>query len=148
MTHSDAARDLIAAFEGRRHQAYPDPATGGAPWTIGIGHTGPEVRKGLTWDDARIDAALNADLKRFDEGVAMLIGAAPTAQNEFDALVSFAFNLGLGNLGKSTLLSSHKAGDKAGAAIEFARWNRAGGRPMTGLTRRRAAEATLYRGRP
>ena len=148
MTHSEAARDLIAAFEGRRHQAYPDPATGGAPWTIGIGHTGPEVHKGLTWDDARIDAALDADLKRFDEGVAMLIGAAPTAQNEFDALVSFAFNLGLGNLGKSTLLSSHKAGDKAGAAIEFARWNRAGGRPMTGLTRRRAAEATLYRGRP
>ena len=148
MTHSDNARDLIAAFEGRRHQAYPDPATGGAPWTIGIGHTGPEVRKGLTWDDARIDAALDADLKRFDDGVAMLIGAAPTAQHEFDALVSFAFNLGLGNLGKSTLLSSHKAGDKAGAAIEFARWNRAGGRPMTGLTRRRAAEATLYRGRP
>ena len=148
MTHSDAARDLIAAFEGRRHQAYPDPATGGAPWTIGIGHTGPEVHKGLTWDDARIDAALDADLRHFDEGVAMLIGAAPTAQNEFDALVSFAFNLGLGNLGKSTLLSSHKAGDKAGAAIEFARWNRAGGRPMTGLTRRRAAEATLYRGRP
>ena len=148
MTHSDAARDLIAAFEGRRHQAYPDPATGGAPWTIGIGHTGPEVHKGLTWDDARIDAAFDADLKRFDEGVAMLIGAAPTAQNEFDALVSFAFNLGLGNLGKSTLLSSHKAGNKAGAAIEFARWNRAGGRPMTGLTRRRAAEAALYRGRP
>ena len=148
MTHSDAARDLIAAFEGRRHQAYPDPATGGAPWTIGIGHTGPEVHKGLTWDNARIDAALDADLKRFDHGVAMLIGAAPTAQNEFDALVSFAFNLGLGNLGKSALLSSHKAGDKAGAAIEFARWNRAGGRPMTGLTRRRAAEAALYRGWP
>ena len=148
MTHSDKARDLIAAFEGRRHQAYPDPASGGAPWTIGIGHTGPEVHKGLTWDDARIDAALDADLKRFDEGVAMLIGVAPTAQHEFDALVSFAFNLGLGNLGKSTLLSSHKAGDKVGAAIEFARWNRAGGRPMTGLTRRRAAEATLYRGRP
>ena len=148
MTHSDAARDLIAAFEGRRPQAYPDPATGGAPWTSGIGPTGPEVHKGLAWDDARIDAALDADLKHFDAGVAALIGAAPTAQNEFDALVSFAFNLGLGNLGKSTLLSSHKAGDKAGAAIEFARWNRAGGRPMTGLTRRRAAEATLYRGRP
>jgi lysozyme len=148
MIHSNAARDLVASFEGRRRQAYPDPATGGAPWTIGIGHTGPDVREGLTWDDAQIDATLEADLARFAKGVAALIGSVPTAQHEFDALVSFAFNLGLGNLGKSSLLSSHKAGDKAGAAIEFARWNRAGGKPMPGLTRRRAAEAALYRGRP
>jgi lysozyme len=146
MIHSNAARALIERFEGRRHQAYPDPATGADPWTIGVGHTGPEVHEGLTWDDAQIDAALDADLKHFDTGVTALIGAAPTSQNEFDALVSFAFNLGLGNLGKSTLLASHKAGDKAGAAIEFARWNRAGGKPMPGLTRRRAAEAALYRG--
>lgn len=147
MIHSKAARDLIEAFEGRRHDAYPDPASGGDPWTIGIGHTGPEVHKGLTWSDAQIDAALDADLVRFDHGVTELIGSAATSQNEFDAMVSFAFNLGLGNLGKSTLLHAHKAGDKSSAAIEFARWNRAGGKPMTGLTRRRAAEAALYRGR-
>jgi len=144
MIHSDAARDLIANFEGRRAQAYPDPATGGEPWTIGVGHTGPEVHKGLIWTDAQIDAALDTDLKRFDEGVTKLIGNAPTTQHQFDAMVSFAFNLGLGNLGKSTLLTDHKAGNYKNAAIEFARWNRAGGKPMAGLTRRRAAEAALY----
>ena len=148
MIHSAAARDLIAAFEGRRSQAYPDPATGGDPWTIGVGHTGPEVRKGLVWDDARIDAALDADLKRFDEGVTALLEGAPTAQHEFDALVSFAFNLGLASLARSTLLRRHKLGDFNGALTEFGKWNKARGEAMPGLTRRRAAEADLYRGRP
>lgn len=144
MKHSDKARDLIARFEGRRTQAYPDPATAGDPWTIGVGHTGPEVHKGLTWTDAQIDLALDADLIRFDEGVSGLIGNAPTSQNQFDAMVSFAFNLGLGNLGKSTLLMDHKKGAYKLAAMEFARWNKAGGKIMAGLTRRRAAEAALY----
>lgn len=147
MNHSRAARDLIAAYEGRWREAYPDPATGGEPWTIGVGHTGSEVHEGLIWDDVRIDAAFDTDLARFDAGVAALIGVAPTAQHEFDALVSFAFNLGLGNLAKSTLLSKHRTGDKAGAGMEFARWNKAAGHPMRGLTKRRAAEAALYRGR-
>lgn len=145
MNHSKAARDLIAEFEGRRKQAYPDPATGGDPWTIGVGHTGPEVHRGLTWTDAQIDAALDADLMKFDRGVSALIGDAPTTQHQFDALVSFAFNLGLGNLGKSSLISRHRIKDYVGAAVEFAKWNRAAGKPMAGLTRRRAAEAALYR---
>ncbi|GAA0335273.1 lysozyme [Sphingomonas oligophenolica] len=144
MIHSQAARDLIARFEGRRRQAYPDPATGGDPWTIGVGHTGPEVRKGLIWDDARIDAALDADLKRFDQGVTALLDGAPTTQNEFDALVSFAFNLGLASLARSSLIRRHKAGDFEGAATVFAKWNKARGETMAGLTRRRAAEADLY----
>ncbi len=147
MNHSKAARDLISTFEGRRAQAYPDPASGSDPWTIGVGHTGPEVHQGLVWDDAQIDAALDADLRRFDDGVTALIGAAPTTQNQFDALVSFAFNEGLGNLGKSTLISRHRVGDYAGAAVEFAKWNRAGSKIMPGLTKRRAAEAALYRTR-
>ena len=145
MIHSDAARGLIITFEGRRHQAYPDPATGGEPWTIGVGHTGPEVRKGLVWDDARIDAALDADLRRFDEGVTALLEGAPTSQHEFDAMVSFAFNLGLASLAGSSLLRRHKAGDYEGAATVFAKWNKARGETMPGLTRRRAAEAALYK---
>lgn len=145
MNHSKAARDLIASFEGRRPHAYPDPATGGDPWTIGVGHTGPEVHPGLVWTDAQIDAALDADLKRFDDGVTALIGSAPTTQNQFDALVSFAFNLGLGNLGKSTLMSRHRVRDYAGAAVEFSKWTRANGKIMPGLVKRRAAEAALYR---
>ncbi len=145
MIHSDAARDLIITFEGRRDHAYPDPATGGEPWTIGVGHTGPGVHRGTVWDDARIDAVLDADLKRFDEGVTALLESAPTAQHEFDALVCFAFNLGLGSLARSSLLRRHKAGDFEGAATEFAKWNKARGETMPGLTRRRAAEAALYR---
>lgn len=147
MNHSPAAVTLIESFEGTRLTAYPDPGTGGDPWTIGVGHTGPEVHKGLTWTDAQVRAALDADLLKFDHGVTELIGAAPTSQNEFDALVSFAFNLGLGNLGKSTLLSMHRVGNKAGAAVEFKKWNTANHKPMMGLTRRRQAESDLYRGR-
>lgn len=146
MEHSSAARNLIERFEGKRNDAYPDPATGGEPWTIGVGHVGPEVHEGLHWTDDQVREALDADLARFDAGVTALIGRAPTTQNQFDALVSFAFNLGLGNLGKSTLLSRHRVGDYAGAALEFLKWNRAGGKVLNGLTRRRAAEAALYRG--
>lgn len=144
MKHSETATHLIEQFEGVRNDAYPDPATGGDPWTIGVGHTGPEVHKGLHWTDDQVASALDADLARFDEGVTALIGKAPTTQNQFDALVSFAFNLGLGNLGKSTLLSRHRIGDYLGASKEFLKWNRAGGRVLNGLTRRRQAESALY----
>lgn len=146
MQHSEAAASLVKQFEGCELTAYPDPATGAEPWTIGYGHTGADVHPGLTWTQAQADAALNADLARFDEGVTALIGAVPTTQNQFDALVDFAYNLGLANLGRSTLLTRHRVGDYAGAAVEFAKWNRAGGRILNGLTRRRAAEAALYRG--
>lgn len=147
MIHSSAARGLISTFEGRRRDAYPDPATGDDPWTIGVGHTGPEVRPGLVWTEAQIDAALDADLAKFDEGVTALIGDAPTTQNQFDAMVSFAFNLGLANLRKATLLNRHRVKDYAGAAVEFSKWNKADGHTMAGLTKRRAAEAALYRGK-
>jgi len=147
---SEAGVALVKRFEGcaRRRadglvEAYPDPATGGAPWTIGWGATGPGIAPGTTWTQAQCDARLTADLARFAAEVSQAIGDAPTSQAQFDALVSFHYNTGA--IGRATLARRHRAGDHAGAAREFARWNRAGGRVLAGLVRRRAAEAALYR---
>lgn len=140
---------LIKRFEGcerripgRLVEAYPDPGTGGAPWTIGWGATGPGIGPGTTWTQAQCDARLEADLARHAAAVAHALGAAPTSQAQFDALVSFHYNTGA--IARATLTRKHIAGDFAGAAAEFARWNRAGGRVLRGLVRRRAAEAALY----
>ena len=146
MTPSKACADLVKSFEGCVLKAYPDPATGGDPWTIGVGATGPGIAKGVVWTQEQADDRLMADLGRFGRGVWNAIREKETTQNRFDALVSFAFNVGLGNLLSSTLLRKHVAGDYAGAADQFSRWNKAAGKVMTGLTRRRAAEAALYRG--
>lgn len=140
---------LIKQFEGCERlradglvEAYPDPATGGVPWTIGWGATGPEIGAGTVWTRAQCDARLERDLQRYAAEVAEAIGEAPTTQDQFDALVSFHYNTGA--IARATLTRKHVAGDHAGAAREFARWNRAGGRVLRGLTRRRAAEAELY----
>ncbi len=142
---------LIKQFEGcaRRRpgglfEAYPDPGTGGAPWTIGWGATGPGIGPGTLWTQAQCDARLEADLERYASEVAAALGDAPTTQAQFDALVSFHYNTGA--IARATLTARHRAGDIPGAASEFARWNRAGGRVLPGLTRRRAAEADLYLG--
>ena len=148
---SEAGVALVKRFEGCAHrrsdgqyEAYPDPGTGGAPWTIGWGATGPGIGPGTVWAQAQCDARLIADLGRHAAEVAQAIGEAPTTQAQFDALVSFHYNTGA--IGRATLSRRHRAGDHAGAAREFTRWNRAGGRVLPGLTRRRAAEAALYRG--
>lgn len=141
---SDKGVALIKEFEGLRLKAYPDPATNGDPWTIGVGHTGPNVRPGLVITEAQADDFLRKDVGRFEKAVNRL--APITTQDQFDALVSLAFNVGEGNLASSTLLRMHNAGNYDGASNQFARWNKAAGKVMTGLTRRRAAEAKLYRG--
>jgi len=140
-----AGLDLIQDTEGCRLRAYPDPATGGAPWTIGYGHTGPEVTPTtiITFDQA--EEYLKSDLRRFEDGVEKL--APKCTDNQFAALVCFAFNCGLGNLRGSTLLKLHNAGDYRGAQGEFCKWDKANGRVMSGLERRRNAEAMLY-GKP
>ncbi|MEN9683824.1 MAG: Lysozyme RrrD [Pseudomonadota bacterium] len=125
-----------------RIEAYPDPATRGAPWTIGWGATGPEIRHGTIWTQATCDARLAADLARAARAVAKALGSAPTSAAQFDALVSFQFNTGA--IARAALTRLHKAGRFTLAAAEFARWNRAAGKPLPGLTRRRAAEAALY----
>lgn len=142
---------LIKRFEGCAKlrgdglvEAYPDPGTGGEPWTIGWGATGPGIGPGTVWTRAQCDARLERDLARYAAEVADALGDAPTAQNQFDALVSFHYNTGA--IGRATLTRRHVAGDHAAAAREFARWNRAGGRVLAGLARRREAEARLYAG--
>lgn len=139
---SQAGVELIKQFEGLRLEAYPDPATGGEPWTIGVGHTGG-VRPGDVITEARADDLLRQDVTRFEQAVAKLCPI--TTQPQFDALVSFAFNVGEGNLKDSTLRRLHNEGNYSAAAGQFERWNKANGKVMTGLTRRRAAEASLYR---
>jgi len=140
---------LVKQFEGlaRRRadglvEAYPDPGTGGAPWTIGWGATGSGIGPGTTWSQAQCDARLVTDLSRYAAEVSQAIAGVPTTQAQFDALVSFHYNTGA--IGRATLTRRHRAGDHAGAAREFARWNRAGGRIMKGLARRRAAEVAVY----
>lgn len=145
---SQRGLDLIKSFEGCRLEAYPDPGTGDKPWTIGWGSTGADIHKGLVWSQKQCDDRLAADAQCVALEVDKLIGPASTTQSEFDALVSFAYNLGIGNLAGSTLLRLHKAGRYEDAAKQFVRWNRAAGRVLAGLTRRRAAEAALYQSAP
>lgn len=146
---------LIKQFEGCARlrkdgmiEAYPDPGTGAAPWTIGWGATGRDgfnggrIGPGTKWTQAQCDTRLAQDLERYAAEVAATIGTAPTTPNQFDALVSFHYNTGA--IARATLTQRHIAGDHTGAAREFGRWNRAGGRVLKGLVRRRAAEAELY----
>ena len=149
------AAPLVERFEGMARmvpggvQAYPDPGTGGKPWTIGVGSTtdenGKPIAPGTVWTIERARNRFKAHLSEFGEGVDKLLAGKPATAAQKAAIVSWAYNVGLGAVAKSTLLKKHRAGDYAGAAKEFARWNRAAGRVMAGLTRRRAAEADLYR---
>jgi lysozyme len=135
--------DLIKSFEGCRLKAYPDPATGSDPWTIGWGHTGPEVHPGLTWTQKQADDCLTNDLEHFSQGVKALINIDLT-DNEFSAIVSLAYNIGIGNLKHSTLLKLVNAGAMSQAAKEFYKWDMANGKVMAGLVRRRISERALF----
>lgn len=140
---------LIKRFEGcakrrsdGRFEAYPDPGSGGDPWTIGWGATGHGIVRGTIWTQAECDARLERDVIRFAREVSRALGSAQTNQSQFDALVSFHYNTGA--IAKATLTKLHKAGQFAAAQAEFAKWVHAGGRRLSGLVRRRAAEASLY----
>lgn len=149
--------DLVHSFEQRREIAYKDPGSkNGLPITNGWGSTsdlqGRAIPLGAKWSEQYADAKFAQDAAKFEIGVNTLLAGAPTTQNQFDALFSFAYNVGLDlnkngkaeGLGESTLLRKHLAGDFAGAKAEFAKWNKNDGAVMNGLTRRRAAEAALY----
>ncbi|KAF1698345.1 lysozyme [Pseudoxanthomonas jiangsuensis] len=134
---------LIKRWEGCRLTAYPDPGTGGEPWTIGWGSTGPGIGPGTRWTQAQADDRLALDVERFMAGVRASLTREP-ADNELGAMTSLAYNIGLGAFRNSTLLRLFNAGDRPGAAKQFDRWNRAGGRVMKGLVRRRADERAVF----
>ena len=135
--------DLIRRFEGCRLEAYPDPGTGGDPWTIGYGATGPGIEPGVIWTQEEAEARLIEDVQRFADAVERAL-TVDVSDNEFAAMVSLAFNIGAGAFRKSTLLRLVNDGHFEAAAQQFERWNRAGGRVMAGLTRRRQAERDLF----
>ncbi|MEH3121156.1 MAG: lysozyme [Sphingomonas phyllosphaerae] len=137
------ALKLIKQFEGCELEAYPDPGTGGAPWTIGWGATSAGIVKGVRWTQAQADERLASDVAKFMSAV---VKAAPVAtDNQRGAMTSLAYNIGEQAFRDSTLLKLHNAGNYVAAAEQFGRWNKAGGRILAGLTKRRAAEASVYR---
>ena len=148
MNVSDAGLKFIAAHEGSRNQPYNDPS-GFA--TIGIGHligrrpvTQADRDHWGTLTEQQVLDLFREDILKYSDPVAASV-KVPLTQNQFDALVSFAFNVGVGGFKGSTLLKKLNAGDYEGAANEFAKWNKSAGRVLPGLTRRRSEEADLFR---
>ena len=142
MTYSKTGEQLTARFEGCRLQAYPD--TGGV-WTIGYGHT-HGVQPGMTCTLGQAQAWLEQDTRAAADAVNGLV-TAPLKQPEFDALVDFVFNLGVGAFSRSTLLRDLNAGNLAAAAAQFPLWDHDAGRVLAGLLHRRLAEEMEFEGR-
>jgi lysozyme len=176
---NQAGQDLIKAAESLELEAYPDPASPlgvactkakllmrsyrkvagweklkGDPWTIGWGHTGAGTVQGLSITQETAQALMESDLEEFEKGVESLV-KTKISDNQFGAMVSFAYNCGLANLEKSTLLKKVNAGDLAGAADEFLKWANVKEKdangvptgkliPLKGLVIRRGAEKDLF----
>ena len=161
-----AGEDLMHKFEGMRNRPYLCPAH---IWTIGYGHVlyqeqirlpvvrvpdkhTPMIRKEMplktednrVWTKAEIDELFKADVATFERGVLRLVPGVVGRQGSFDALVSFAFNAGLGNLQRSTIRMKANRGDWEGAAEAFMAWTKGGGKVLPGLVKRRQAEIALF----
>ena len=169
MKLSKAGEDLMHRFEGFRSKPYLCPAH---IWTIGYGHVLyqeqirlpvvrpegktkadiPMIRKEMpikledfrVWSKQEIDELFRADVAAFERGVLRLVPGVVGRQGSFDALVSFAFNVGLGNLQRSTIRMKANRGDWEGAAEAFMAWTKGGGKVLPGLVRRRQAEIALF----
>ena len=139
MSLSQAGLNLIKSHEGLRTTAYQDPV---GVWTIGYGHTGT-AKPGQKITEAQAEQLLRQDVGWAQDAVRKNV-KVPLTQGQFDALVSFTFNLGAGALGRSTLLKKLNAGDYAGAQAEFGKFVHAGGRVLPGLVRRRNEEAQMF----
>ncbi|HHX5648956.1 TPA: lysozyme [Enterobacter cloacae] len=144
MQTSEKGIALIKQFEGCKLTAYQDSV---GVWTIGYGWTQPvdgkPIRAGMTIKQETAERLLKTGLVSYEIDVSRLVKVSLT-QGQFDALVSFTYNLGARSLSTSTLLRKLNSGDYAGAADEFLRWNKAGGKVLNGLTRRREAERALF----
>jgi lysozyme len=136
---SDRGLDLLKQFEGVRLKAYRDPV---GVWTIGYGHT-ITAEPGMRITREEAERLLRQDLERFEKAVRDRV-MVPINQDQFDALVSFAFNVGVGAFRKSTLLRLLNQGNYEGAKDEFKRWVYGGGRRLAGLVKRRNHEAELF----
>lgn len=139
MKTSSVGLELIKRFEGVRLSAYDD---GVGVWTIGVGHT-KGVKRGDTITMEQVDALLAEDVEEAEGDVTRCV-KVPLEQCQFDALVSWTFNLGGGALASSTMLKRLNQGDYDGAADEMLKWTRAGGRVLQGLVKRRISERILF----
>lgn len=154
MQISKAGLDLIKHFEDCKLKAYPDPKTGGAPWTVGWGATGPGIGPGTVWTQEQADNRLVDDVAEREALVNSAV-KVPMTQGQFDAMVSIVFNVGAGSSKKdgiiwlkngrpSTLLRMLNEGDYDGCADQFLRWISPGSNVENGLKRRRTAERVLF----
>jgi len=140
MRTSSAGRKLIKRHEGLSLKAYKDPV---GVWTIGWGHTGPDAREGNEITNSRAESLLSQDIREAEDDIRRLVKRDLT-QGQFDALVSFTFNLGAGALQRSTLRRKVNREEHADVPAEFHKWVWAGGKRLNGLVKRRKAEALAY----
>ena len=146
MKTSQAGIDLIKLYEGCCLTAYKCPA---GVWTIGYGHTGAidgiKISTGIKITETKAEELLKKDLVRFESAInALILPHCPLNQNQFDALVSFCFNVGITAFSRSTLAKLLTQKRYAEAAEQFKRWNKGGGKVLPGLVKRRSAERALF----
>lgn len=134
------AAKLIEGFEGRRYTAYQDQ---GGVWTIGVGHTGPEVHANLAWTDQQINDALTLDLAKTEASARKVLNKQ-LSETSMAAIISFVFNLGAQAFSSSHLLQCINSGDFIGAAKAFIVWDHVGQQEVKGLLIRRLDEASLF----
>ena len=146
---------LIQSFESCKLKAYPDPKTGGAPWTVGWGATGGNIGPSTVWTQDQADSRFETDLEEYEEQVVRAV-KKPMTQGQFDAFVSIFFNVGFGSSGRdgigrlkngrsSTLLAKFNDGDIAGTCVQWLLWISPGSSVTNGLLRRRKAELALFK---
>ena len=149
MNVSKAGIALIKHYEGVRSRPYRCPAN---LWTVGVGHLIGDGKLlpdsyNRTFSQEEIDGLLKSDLRRFELGISKMLPNVPLRQCEFDCLVSFAFNLGLGTFQRSTLRQALLRGDKKAAMESLVKYCRAGGKIVRGLQTRRLDEKALFEGK-